>query len=110
MHYFNIPPPSPLRERILYPSMDPQRMGALVPSQEGGESKSGPEKQQPPPQQQQRLYGFQAMPPPQGQYQQPFYPPFSYMPPSPPQYQQYPPPYQSAMQPPRPPAPTASQT
>ncbi|KAK9120411.1 hypothetical protein Syun_018028 [Stephania yunnanensis] len=38
MHYFNIPPPPP--ERAYYPSMDPQRMGALVPSQEA--SGSGP--------------------------------------------------------------------
>ncbi|KAL9263653.1 Zinc finger CCCH domain-containing protein [Drosera capensis] len=87
MHYFNIPPPPTQHERAYYPSMDPQRMGALIPSQEGGDSKS--EKQ---PQQQQPHYGFQGMPPPQGQYHQPFYPPYGYMPPPPSPYQHSPPP------------------
>ncbi|KAK9158984.1 hypothetical protein Scep_005558 [Stephania cephalantha] len=64
MHYFNIPPPPP--ERAYYPSMDPQRMGALVPSQEA--SGSGP----PPPQQ----YGYMMPPPP--------LPPYGYMMPPPP--------------------------
>ncbi|CAK9165414.1 unnamed protein product [Ilex paraguariensis] len=53
MHYFNIPPP-PQQERTFYPSMDPQRMGALIPSQEGapngpsgpGENRGGSDKQQ----------------------------------------------------------------
>ncbi|KAJ0021578.1 hypothetical protein Pint_32606 [Pistacia integerrima] len=61
--YFNIPPP-PQQERAYYPSMDPQRMGAVVPSGEG-ESKSGPEKQQ-----QGQHYNYPPMPPPHGQYQQ----------------------------------------
>ncbi len=97
MHYFNIPPP-PQKDRAFYPSMDPQRMGAVVPSHEGastgpsgsGENKSGSEKQQ-----QGHHYAYQAMPPPHGQYhQQPFYPPYGFMPPMPP-YQQYPPQYHS---------------
>ncbi|KAK9120395.1 hypothetical protein Syun_018012 [Stephania yunnanensis] len=65
MHYFNIPPPPP--ERAYYPSMDPQRMGALVPSQEA--SGSGPPP--PPPQQ----YGYMMPPPP--------LPPYGYMMPQP---------------------------
>lgn len=94
--YFNIPQP----ERTYYPSMDPQRMGALVPSQEGassgpsgsGENRSGPEKPQPG-----HHFPFPPpMRPPQGQFYQPYYPPpYGYMPPPPP-YQQYPP-YQSSM-------------
>lgn len=97
MPYFNIPPP-PQQEKTFYPSMDPQRMGALVPSQDGsgssngpsgsGENKSGSEKQP----QSHQLYGYQGMPPPPGHYQQPFYPPYGgYMPPPPPLYQHYPP-------------------
>ncbi|GAB2219913.1 hypothetical protein Droror1_Dr00007553 [Drosera rotundifolia] len=106
MHYFNIPPPPTQHERAYYPSMDPQRMGALVPSQEGGDLKS--EKQ---PQQQQPHYGFQGMPPPQGQYHQPFYPPYGYMPPPPPQYQHYaPPPFQMPPPPAPTPAPSAAAT
>ncbi|GAV74482.1 RRM_1 domain-containing protein [Cephalotus follicularis] len=90
MHYYNIPPP-PQQDRAYYPSMDPQRMGALVPSQEGvpsgpGESKSGPEKQQP-----SQHYAYPTMPIPHGHYhQQQLYPPYGYMQPQPP-YQQYPP-------------------
>ncbi|KAF5181188.1 Pre-mrna-splicing factor rbm22 [Thalictrum thalictroides] len=102
MHYFNIPPPLP--ERNYYPSMDPQRMGAIVPSQEGagggpsssGENKTGSEKQPPG-----HHFPYHGMPPPQGRYP-PFYPPppYGYMPPPPPQtYQSYPP-SQSAVQPP----------
>lgn len=98
MHYFNIPPP-PQQERPFYPSMDPQRMGAVVPSHEGaasgpsgsGENRSTSEKQQQP-----QHYAYQAMPPPHGQYHQQFYPPYGYMPPMPP-YQQYPQQYHSAM-------------
>eukprot|EP00262_Sarcandra_glabra_P000126 TRINITY_DN1019_c0_g1_i1.p1 TRINITY_DN1019_c0_g1~~TRINITY_DN1019_c0_g1_i1.p1 ORF type:complete len:455 (-),score=60.81 TRINITY_DN1019_c0_g1_i1:212-1576(-) len=90
LHYFNIPVPTP-QDRAFYPSMDPQRMGALVSSQEAsgsGDGKVGP----PPPAQ-------------QGQYQQ-FYPPYGYMQPPPP-YQQYPP-YQSSVGP-APPPPSAAQ-
>ncbi|GKU94911.1 hypothetical protein SLEP1_g8335 [Rubroshorea leprosula] len=98
MHYFNIPPP-PQQDRAFYPSMDPQRMGALVPSQDG-ETKPGSEKQ---PQGQQ--YAYQAMPPPpHGQYPHQLHPPYGYMPPIPP-YQQYRP-YHSAMPPPQAPAAT----
>ncbi|KAI9194779.1 hypothetical protein LWI28_009121 [Acer negundo] len=87
--YFNIPPP-PQQDRAYYPSMDPQRMGALVPTQEG-ENKSGSEKQQ-----QGHHYPYQAMPPPPGQYHQQLYPPYGYMPPQPmAPYPQYPPQYQS---------------
>jgi pre-mRNA-splicing factor RBM22/SLT11 len=108
MHYFNIPPPPPpQQERAYYPSMDPQRMGALVPSHEGpsnvpsgsGENKSGSEKQQ-----QAQRYAYQGMPPPPGQYHHQFYPPpYGYMPPMSSYQQQYPPQYHSAMLPPQPP-------
>ncbi|PIN08068.1 putative RNA-binding protein (RRM superfamily) [Handroanthus impetiginosus] len=107
MPYFNIPP-LPQQERAYYPSMDPQRMGAVIPSQEGAsngpsgsnESKSGSE------QKQGQHYGH-AMPPPPGQFYSPYYPPppYGYMPPAvPPPHQQYPPQsYQSRMPPPPPP-------
>ncbi|KAL6560685.1 hypothetical protein OROGR_004244 [Orobanche gracilis] len=36
MPYFNIPPLMPQQDRTYYPSMDPQRMGAYVRSQESG--------------------------------------------------------------------------
>ncbi|KAK6919854.1 RNA recognition motif domain [Dillenia turbinata] len=110
MHYFNIPPP-PHQERAYYPSMDPQRMGALVPSQDGSssgpsssENKSGSEKQQ-----QGQHYPYQGMPPPTGQYQQQFYPSYGYMPPPPMPYQQYPPPYPAAVAQPPPPPTSATQ-
>ncbi|KAL4183569.1 hypothetical protein AMTRI_Chr11g155760 [Amborella trichopoda] len=110
LHYFNIPQP----ERTFYPSMDPQRMGALVPSQEASTSSSqsgdGQEKKT---QQQQggqfrppdgSHYGYQGQPQ-QGQYPQ-FYPPYGFMP-----HQQFPPPpYQSGQAlPPPPPLPPAPQ-
>ncbi|XP_058099557.1 zinc finger CCCH domain-containing protein 40-like [Magnolia sinica] len=107
LHYFNIPPPAP-PERNLYPSMDPQRMGALVPSQEAsgsGDAKAGLEKQLPPPPQ--GHFAYQGLlPPQQGQYP-PYYPPYGYMhPPPPPTYQPFHPPYPStaAAPPPVPPA------
>ena len=112
MPYFNIPPP-PQQERAYYPSMDPQRMGALIPSQDGsssgpsgsGENKAGLEKQQ-----QGHHYAYPTMPPPQGQYPQHFHPQYGYMPPPPPPppYQQYPPQYHSAM-PSQPPPPANQQ-
>lgn len=102
MQYYNLPPP-PQPERSFYPSMDPQRMGALVSSQEGGSSGSGENKSL-----DKQHYAFQPRPPPPGQYHQQYYPPYGYMPPPPPgpppPYQQYPPPYHSAM-PPRQPVP-----
>lgn len=100
--YYNVPvPPPPQQERAYYPSMDPQRMGALVPTQEGssstgpGESSSGPSYQSMPP----------LPPPPQGQYYPHHYypPPYGYMPPPPYQQQQYIPPHQYQQ-----PAPTGS--
>ncbi|KAF3439531.1 hypothetical protein FNV43_RR17809 [Rhamnella rubrinervis] len=99
MHYYNIPPPSQ-QERAYYPSMDPQRMGALVPNQEAapngpsgsGENKSGPEKPQ-----HGQHFAYQGMPLPHGQYQHQYYPPYGYVRPPPP-YQQYPQ-YNSAMPP-----------
>ncbi|XP_016432653.1 zinc finger CCCH domain-containing protein 49-like [Nicotiana tabacum] len=105
MPYFNIPP-MPQQDRPYYPSMDPQRMGALVQSQEGasssatgcspGENKSGSENQQG------QHYAYPPGPPPQGQFYRPYYPPYGYMPPPPPPlYQQYPPqPYQATAPPP----------
>ncbi|KAK4769122.1 hypothetical protein SAY86_027272 [Trapa natans] len=89
--YYNVPlPPPPQSDRAYYPSMDPQRMGALVSTQEGsssirpGESSSGP--------------SYQGMPPPmpQGQYYPHHYypPPYGYMPPPPYQQQPYMPPQQ----------------
>ncbi|XP_021767596.1 zinc finger CCCH domain-containing protein 40-like [Chenopodium quinoa] len=100
MPYFNIPAP-PQLERTLYPSMDPQRMGALVSSQDGsgssngpsgsGENKAGPASEKHP--QNHQPYGYQGMPPPPGHFQQPYYQPYGgYMPPPPPpppHYQQY---------------------
>ncbi|XP_074310885.1 zinc finger CCCH domain-containing protein 40-like [Silene latifolia] len=87
MPYFNIPPP-PQQDRAYYPSMDPQRMGAVIPSQDGASSSgSGPDKSG----QGQHPYAYQGMPPQPGQYQQPYYPPYGYMAPLPPNYQHYPP-------------------
>ncbi|KAL2536974.1 Zinc finger CCCH domain-containing protein 4 [Forsythia ovata] len=114
MPYFNIPP-LPQQDRAYYPSMDPQRMGALIPSQDGpssgptgsGENRSGPGQGQGQGQQQQQQgqhYAYPAMPPPPGQFYPPYYPPYGYMPPPPPPapHQQYRPPYQSTMPPPPP--------
>lgn len=97
--YFNIPP-LPQQDRAYYPSMDPQRMGAIIPSQDGasgsggssGEGKLGP----PPPTHPGPRYGHPGMPPPpppQGQFYPPHYPPYGYMPRPgpPPSQQQYPP-------------------
>ncbi|ONK79445.1 uncharacterized protein A4U43_C01F6440 [Asparagus officinalis] len=63
-YYFNIPPP----ERTFYPSMDPQRMGALVPNSQEGSSGSGSSTE--------RQSSNPGAPPPylQGQYP-PYYPP-----------------------------------
>ncbi|XP_047311262.1 zinc finger CCCH domain-containing protein 40-like [Impatiens glandulifera] len=112
IHYFNIPPPpgppppQAQQERSYYPSMDPQRMGALVSTQEGGpvENRTGSEMP--------RHYAaaYPPLPPnyPQGgqfnQQQQHFYPQYGFMQPPPPQhYQQYPrpppPPYPSTLPP-----------
>ena len=106
MLYYNNPPP-PQQERSYYPSMDPQRMGALVPSQEsapGGPTGSGENKPNLEKQQMQHHFSHPMMPPPPGQYHHQYYPPpYGYMPPAPP-YQQYPPPYSAPMAPSQPPA------
>ncbi|KAF6153464.1 hypothetical protein GIB67_027331 [Kingdonia uniflora] len=106
MHYFNIPLPQP-HERTYYPSMDPQRMGAVVSNQEGsgaggGPSGSGEAKAVSETSQQGVHYPYQGMPPHQGHYP-PFYPPasYGYMQPPPP-YQLFPP-YQSGVPPSQPP-------
>ncbi|CAA2982343.1 zinc finger CCCH domain-containing 49-like [Olea europaea subsp. europaea] len=109
MPYFNIPP-LPQQDRAYYPSMDPQRMGALNSSQEGpsnGPSGSGENRISSGQQQHQgQHYAYPAMPPPPpGQFYPPYYPPYSHMPPPPAPHQQYRPPYQSTMPwPPPPPA------
>ncbi|XP_014519148.1 zinc finger CCCH domain-containing protein 40-like isoform X1 [Vigna radiata var. radiata] len=105
--YYNNPPPAQ-QERSYYPSMDPQRMGALIPSQDGpppggpsgsGENKPGLEKQQ------MQHYPHSLMPPPPGQYHHQYYPPYGYMPPAPPyHHHQCPPPYNAAGPPSQPPA------
>ncbi|CAN4109161.1 unnamed protein product [Withania somnifera] len=102
MPYFNIPP-MPQQDRPYYPSMDPQRMGAVVASQDGASSSttasgSGSENQPG-----QRHACPPGGPPPQGQFYPPYYhPPYGYMPPPPPPYQQYPPPPYQATAPPPP--------
>ncbi|RVW65897.1 Zinc finger CCCH domain-containing protein 49 [Vitis vinifera] len=84
-------------------SQQQNQEGAPSGSAGPSENKAGSDKQQ-----QGQHYAYPAMPPPQGQFHQQFYPPYGYMPPPPP-YQQYPPPYPSAMPPPPPPPPQASQ-
>lgn len=89
LNYFNIPAP-PSSDRTFYPSMDPQRMGAIVPNQEaGGSSKSDVENQLQAGQSQ-----YISPPLPQhGQYPQ-LYPAYGYNRPPVPHYQQQFPPYQ----------------
>ncbi|KAJ4754694.1 Pre-mRNA-splicing factor RBM22 [Rhynchospora pubera] len=107
-NYFNIP------ERVHYPSMDPQRMGAVIPSQEAGESsKGGPSQHasqyyppQPPPYYQGGQYPSQYYapppPPPYGNMGPPGQPPMPYPPQHyGPQYRQPPPPPQHQMRPPQ---------
>ncbi|KAM0036212.1 putative transcription factor C3H family [Helianthus debilis subsp. tardiflorus] len=103
MHYFNIPPPPPQHGRAFYPSMDPQRMGAVIHSQDGsgasgsGENRSGGSDQRP---------HYAAYPPPPlppqggGQYYQQYYPPPPYGYGPPPPYQQYRPPSHPPSMPP----------
>ncbi|CAI0442775.1 unnamed protein product [Linum tenue] len=90
MQYFNIPLPQQQQERAFYPSMDPQRMGAVIPSQDGGASSSSSGENRPA----------------HGQFQQQHHyppPPYGYMQRPQPQYQQYPPAaaYPSGMPPPQ---------
>jgi pre-mRNA-splicing factor RBM22/SLT11 len=97
-HYFNIPAP-PGAEQRMYPSMDPQRMGAVVRSQEG-DGKPGPQHAGQGQPSSSSGQGYPMRPPapyyPGGQQYPPYYPPYGggYMPPPrmpyPPQY----PPYQ----------------
>ncbi|KAG5053487.1 hypothetical protein JHK87_005685 [Glycine soja] len=104
MLYYNNPPPLQ-QERSYYPSMDPQRMGALVASEDdspGGPSVSGENKPSLGKQQMQH-YAHPMMPPLAGQYHHQYYPPYGYMLPVPP-YQQHPPPYNAAVAPSQPPA------
>ncbi|KVI11053.1 zinc finger CCCH domain-containing protein 49-like [Cynara cardunculus var. scolymus] len=111
MHYFNIPPPPPQREKAFYPSMDPQRMGAVIPNREGGSSGSVENRAGGSEQRQQGGPHYAAYPPPPppppqggGQYYQQYYPPppYGYMPQSQtPPYQQYPPPSYPSTMPPR---------
>eukprot|EP01018_Ginkgo_biloba_P018433 Gb_38162 [translate_table: standard] len=110
LHYFNIPPPPPPSERAFYPSMDPQRMGAVASAQEPSTSNQGTSNEGQESQQSHQVlygpsdgsqYGSQQ---PQGQYQQYYVPPYG--PPQP--YQQYMP-YQSAPPPPPPPPPPPQQ-
>lgn len=126
MQYFNIPPPPPQHGRAFYPSMDPQRMGAVIHSQDGsgasgsGENRSGGSDQRP------HYAAYPPPPPPPqgggGQYYPQYYPPppYGYGPP-PPSYPQYPPPAHPSSMPPRgpngeqayqqkPPAPPAAAT
>lgn len=86
LQYFNIPvPPS---NRTSYPSMDPQRMGALIPNQEVGNSKMSTDKQVPEP----GGHTFRPpppLPPQHGQYPQ-LYPAYGYNRPQPSHFQQFP--------------------
>lgn len=104
-NYFNLPPPSQSTERPFYPSMDPQRMGAVV---SGGQESSSSEQgegsnveQRPQPGQfggqpiGQPPYGYsQQGPPPHFQHFRGPPPPFPPGGPPPPHsYQPYPPPH-----------------
>lgn len=115
LNYFNIPAPPPPTERPFYPSMDPQRMGAVAPSQESGNSSSQGEQsqsvQQPqfaPPSAPLPPYGRPQYLPaaPSTQYQQQHFGPPPYSQPPHQGYQQYS--YQYPAPPPPPPPPTAS--
>ncbi|CAM6087271.1 unnamed protein product [Calypogeia fissa] len=110
LNYFNIPPPPPPSDRSFYPSMDPQRMGAVSSGNSNQEaSNSGPPGDTSQQNQQQSQYGPPRGPPgaygymsgPQSQYQQPpFHPSYS-QPSGAPGTYPYPPPYHSG--PPMPP-------
>ncbi|KAH7688054.1 pre-mRNA-splicing factor RBM22/SLT11 protein [Dioscorea alata] len=113
MPYFNIPVPLP-PQRTFYPSMDPQRMGAIVSSGETSDSKTGLEKPglpRGPDGSGHSSYPLGPPPPrPHGQYPN-FYPPYGYPTPPPPppslpmHYQHQYPPYQPMPGPPlRPPS------
>ncbi|XP_078435552.1 zinc finger CCCH domain-containing protein 40-like [Wolffia australiana] len=103
MRYFNIPAPAVATERAAYPSMDPQRMGAVVPSQEAGDLKATVSEK---PQAAGPSYPYlMAAPPPRpglqyGQYPQFYAPPYGYMAPPPAYRHQFP--YPPVSQPPPP--------
>ncbi|KAJ7960409.1 Zinc finger CCCH domain-containing protein [Quillaja saponaria] len=102
LQYFSITPPIQ-QERSSYPSMDPQRMGAIIPSQEGapgGPTASGEIKSSLGNQQQVQHYA-QLMPPPPGQYHQNY--PYGYMHSAQPPYHHFAPPYNAPMHPSQPP-------
>ncbi|KAL5995142.1 hypothetical protein ACLOJK_025200, partial [Asimina triloba] len=105
IHYFNIPPPA-LTEPTLYPSMDPQRMGALVPSQDSsgsGDAKAGSQQWQQPPLPPQGHHPYQGPPPHQQVYYLQYHLPYGYMHHPPPSYQaHHPPPTASANPAPQP--------
>lgn len=109
LNYFNIPPPPPPSDRSFYPSMDPQRMGAVNANSTPEAPNSGPpgdsSQQQ---NQQQSQYGpprgppaYGYLPGPHSQYQQPQFHPSYSQPNGAPGTYPYPPPYQSG--PPMPP-------
>uniref|UniRef100_A0A0C9RWG2 TSA: Wollemia nobilis Ref_Wollemi_Transcript_8826_1803 transcribed RNA sequence n=1 Tax=Wollemia nobilis TaxID=56998 RepID=A0A0C9RWG2_9CONI len=104
LHYFNIPAPPPPSERAFYPSMDPQRMGAVAPAQETSSGKQGTANEvQDGQHAQQSVYGssdgsyYAPQQSQQGQYHHYYGPQYG----PPPPYQQYAP-YQSAPPPPPP--------
>lgn len=101
-NYFNLPPPTLSTERQFYPSMDPQRMGAVMKQQESSEQGEGSSSEKRP---QPGQYGGPPMgpppygypPPPHFQHQHfrgppPPFPPGG--PPPPHSYQPFPPPFQ----------------
>ncbi len=117
-NYFNLPPPPPPTERPFYPSMDPQRMGAVAPGQESSTNSDQPDASKPgqPAQPVQQYggppmgppprpppYGFSHQGPPPPQFQQQHFQGPLYGPPrGPPHaYQQFPPPFPPGPPPPR---------
>ncbi|OEL34208.1 Zinc finger CCCH domain-containing protein 40 [Dichanthelium oligosanthes] len=97
-YYFNIPAP-PAAERAVYPSMDPQRMGAIVKSQDG-EGKPGPQQAgQAQPSSSSAQGGYPAPPPYYHAYYAPPPPYGSYMPPPRMHYPPLYPPYQPMLAP-----------
>ncbi|KAH8963752.1 hypothetical protein BDL97_04G029100 [Sphagnum fallax] len=97
-NYFNLPPPPPPAERPFYPSMDPQRMGAVAPGQESTAGSDQADGSKPVPPTQPVQYGGPPMGPPPLPYG------FSHQGPPPPQFQQQhfqgPPPYGPSRGPP----------
>eukprot|EP00249_Psilotum_nudum_P025341 c29712_g1_i1 orf=94-1485(+) len=100
LNYFNIPAPPPPSDRPFYPSMDPQRMGAIASNQEasGSANQGGQVQQNQPTQPSQFELPGAPLPyvgpqyPPHGQYQHQFQPPPYGQPQNYQQYPSYPPP------------------